>query len=160
MILRKMFLWGILCVLPNMISAQVDSFRFSNNLYDTSSIELGSDFMADHYLGQTIAVKMYRLKKTYTYVEAGTPASPGDKTTVKKPTIYYSMKKLNTYYKKQLKKGEIERVDAQLKLSWYLDIAYSIYSQDTNLFETALKTAKKAPEIDQVFARVVMDKSR
>jgi len=154
---RYLFLGVFLLLVCSSGFSQVDSFRFSNHLADTGSFEYDYNFVDEHYLGDDIALKMYRVKETYTYIEAGTPSSPGDKTQVKKPAIYYAIKKLNTYYKKQLKKGEVDRAEAYEKLARYLDIAYSIYNDDTAMFEDELRSAKKAPEIDELFARVVLE---
>jgi len=154
---RNLFLAVLLLLIPFYGFAQIDSFRFSNNLADTNAFTYNYSFMDKHYLGDDIAQKMYRVKETYTYIEAGTPSSPGDKTQVKKPVIYYSIKKLNTYYKKQLKKGELDKTEAYNRMARYLDVVYSIYNEDTTMLEDELRSAKKAPDIDKVFARVVLE---
>ena len=156
--MSRFFYLGVLLLLISLSGmAQIDSFRFSNNLGDTSAFTYDYSFIEKHYLGDDIALKMYRVKDTYTYIEVGSPSSPGDKTQVNKPAIYYAIKKLNTYYKKQLKKGELDQNEVYKKLTRYLNIAYSIYNEDTSMLENELRSAKKAPEIDKVFARVVLE---
>ncbi len=94
-----------------------------------------------------------------TYIEKGSATSPNDKLMVSKPIIYYSLKKLNSYYRKQIKKGLIEPAEAYRKLGSYFDIGFAIYAQDTNHLENALKDTKKPDQIDAVFAMVVLEKA-
>lgn len=134
-----------------------EAFTFTNYLRDTASIEFDDVMIEKHYLGRQVAIKFYRLKDTYTYVTQGSVNNPVSQTVVEKPTIYYSLKKLNTLYKKQLKKGLIDSTTAVKELGWYFDVGYSIYQQDTKEFEQALKKAKKPENIKKVFAMVVLE---
>jgi predicted DNA-binding protein (UPF0278 family) len=102
-------------------------------------------------------VKYYRIQETYTYVEEADVQNLTHRTMVNKPTIYYSMKKLNNHYKKQLRKGAIDSSSAVEELGWYFDIAFAIYEQDTSEFEDALKKAKKPDKIAELFAQVVLE---
>ena len=134
-----------------------EQFTFQNQLGDTVHFDIESSDIGSHYLGEQVAIKFYRLQETYTYVEAGTVTNPGERTVVMKPTIYYSLKRLNSHFRKQLKKGVIDSSDAVNKLGWCLDVGFAIYDQDTSDFEKALKSAKKADEIVQVFAQVILE---
>jgi hypothetical protein len=154
---RNLFLAVLLLLIPFCGFAQIDSFRFSNNLADSGAFANINNYVEKHYLGDDIAHKMYMVKETYTYIEVGSPSSPGDKTQVNKPVIYYAIKKLNTYYKKQLKKGELDQQEAYKRMARYLDIVFSIYNEDTTILEDELRAAKKASDIDKVFARVVLE---
>ncbi|MFC2125312.1 hypothetical protein ACFLU5_10905 [Bacteroidota bacterium] len=145
--------------LVSVVSAQAgaeDTFYFDNDLVDIKDLAINPNFISKHYLGEDIAVKMHLLKETYTYIERGDDLNPVDKTVVNKPTIFYSMKKLNNYYKKQIKKGTISKEDAKEKLDLYLDICLSIYLQSTDNFEEALRTSKGNDEIVGVFSRVIL----
>ncbi len=112
--------------------------------------------LSDHFLGVGIARKFYLLKDTYTYTEHPSPTSPGEKTIIIKPSIYNSLLKLNRYYKKQLKHGEISAEEASEKLNHYLDIALSVFIEDTDSFEDKLRKAKGPDEISNVFSMVVL----
>jgi len=141
------------------VSAQAgaeDTFYFDNDLANIKELNIDPDFISKHYLGEDIAVKMHLLKETYTYIERGDDLNPLDKTIVNKPTIFYSMKKLNNYYKKKLKKGGLSQEEAKDKLDHYLDICLAIYLQSTDSFEEALRSSKGQDEIDGVFSRVVL----
>jgi len=62
--------------------------------------------------------------------------------------------KINTLYKKQLKKAQITEADAIKKLGRTLDLAYTMFSQDTEKFETYLKTYKTPQDIEKAFEKV------
>ncbi len=133
-----------------------ERFTFQNQLGDTVHFHINPNDIGSHFLGDQMAIKYYRLQETYTYVEKGSVTNPGERTVIMKPTIYYSLKRLNSHYKKQLKKGEIDSSEAVEELGWYFDVGFAIYEQDTSELEKALKSAKKPDEIVQVFAHVVL----
>lgn len=83
--------------------------------------------------------------------------SPGDKVIVRKPTIYYDIRKLNKYYKKELKKGNIEEPAAIEQMSEILDKCFVIFDQDTEQFEEYLKGLKHAEEIVAAFDKIVLE---
>jgi hypothetical protein len=134
-----------------------DTFYFNNNLDRIKSIEVDYTKVPKHYLGYEIGSKMYLLDQTYTVVEEPSPVNPVEKTIVNKPAIFYSIKKLNKYYKKTIKKGEITKEQAKDELNTYLDICLAIYNQETEIFEEALKNSKKEKEIAAVFSRVILE---
>ena len=131
-----------------------NSFLFLDQLRDTASLRLDFSLMKSHYLGEEIARKVYRLEKTYTYIEKPTAMSPTSKTVVKKPVIYYAVLKLNNHYRKQLKKSQVAQNEAILKLSEVLDIAFMIFGQDTGEFENYLKKNKSPHQIEKAFEMV------
>jgi hypothetical protein len=132
-------------------------FIFSNHLGDTVHIPVDKVDIGTHYLGENIAVKYYRLRETYTHEESGSAANPIGHTIVSKPTIYYSLKKLNSNYKKQLKSGAIDSRQAVKQLGWYFDVGFAIFEQDTGELEKALRNAKNPDEIAQIFAHVKLE---
>jgi hypothetical protein len=148
--MRRFLLIAIIMALGLHVSAQ-DSFTFKNK-----SVKIEADYgmASTHYLGPEIANKMYLFKQTYTYVEAGTPMSPGDKVIVQKPTIFYAVRKLDKHYKKLMKKGTITESEAREKMGRILDISYIIFDQDTGEFETYLKKMKGGEQIEEAFDKI------
>jgi hypothetical protein len=134
-----------------------DNFRFLNQLGDTIHIEIKQESVGNHYLGEYIAIKFYRIKEVYTYEEMGTVTNPVAQTIVNKPAIYYSLKKLNTHYKRQLKKGEIDTSVAMEELGRCFDVGFAIFEQDTSEFEKALKSARKPDQIADLFTQVILE---
>ena len=131
-----------------------NTFFLRDQLKDTANLKIDYTLMKSHYLGEAIARKMYRLEKTYTYTEAPTAMSPTSKTIVKKPAIYYAVLKLNTHYRKELKKSHITQDEAVSRLGRTLDMAFLLFSQDSSEFEEYLKKNKKPLDIEQAFNKV------
>ncbi|MCB8995320.1 MAG: hypothetical protein H6538_06920 [Bacteroidales bacterium] len=129
-------------------------FMFLNNLKDTARVKIDYSNLGVNPLGPEVARKMYLLQNTYTYVERGTLTAPGDKTIVKKPDIYYSVKKLYNYYKKSVKKGTIKDTDASKQLIQVINKSYSMFYEDTQKFEDYLRTMKKPEDIQKAFDMV------
>ncbi len=130
------------------------TFEFKNTLSDTSRVKIDYTLSGRNYFGDIIARKMYLLEKTYTYIEKGTPMSPSDKTIVQKPVIFYALKKLTGYYKKEVKKGHIEQADAIDKIYRDLNIGFAIFTQDTDKLEDYLRGIKKPEEIAETFDNI------
>ena len=131
-----------------------NSFLFYDQLRDTASLRLDYSFMKSHFLGEEIARKIYRLERTYTYVEKPTAMSPTSKTVVKKPVIYYAVLKLNNHYRRQVKRSQITESEAISKLGEVLDIAFMIFGQDTGEFEEYLRKNKSPHQIEKAFEMV------
>jgi len=117
---------------------------------------INEDKLSEHFLGTNIARKFYLFKDTYTYIEAPSVTSPGEKMIVVKPSIYNSLLKLNKYYKKQVKHGLLTKEEASEKMDHYLDIALSVFIEDTDTFEDKLRKAKSPDEISDIFSMVVL----
>ncbi len=121
---------------------------------EQSLFSIKEDELISHPLGDNIARKLHVLKETYTHIEKPTPTSPGEKTIIFKPSIYNSLQKLNRYYKKQVKDELISEEEARIKLNSYLDIALSVFVENTESFEDELRKAKSPDEISKVFSMV------
>jgi len=137
-------------------SLKVYKFCFRYCVDEESLYSINDEELTDHPLGDNIARKLYLLKETYTYIEHPTPTSPGEKTIITKPSIYNSLQKLNRYYKKQVKDGEMSEEEAKIKLNQYLDVAISIFIENTESFEDELRKARKPDEISEVFSMVML----
>jgi hypothetical protein len=149
--MRKIFsIMFLLCAYATTY-AQEPEFLFANNLKDTLRLKIDYSLSGTHVLGSDVARKMLLLQETYTYVERGTLMAPGDKTIIKKPDIYYSVKKLNTYYKKAVKKGIVDQQQAAKNLTSAVDKSYSIFYEDTQQFEEYLRSKKKPEDIQKAF---------
>ncbi len=137
-------------------SVKIYKFCFRYCVDEASLLSIKVDELTEHPLGDNIARKLYLLKETYTYVELPTPTSPGEKTIITKPSIYNSLQKLNRYYKKQVKDGLMSEEEARIKLNQYLDVAISIFIENTESFEDELRKAKKPDEISEIFSMVML----
>lgn len=145
---------ALLCLFQLVGAQEIPKFRFSNTLRDTTMHRIDYDLAGAHFLGSTVARKFYLLDEVYSYIEKGTPTSPGDKKIIRKPTVFYAIKKVNNLYKKEVKSGNIDINQAAQNMKYILDVGFCIFSQDTGEFEKALKTYKKPAEIEQLFMNV------
>ncbi|MBV6646172.1 MAG: hypothetical protein KI790_12025 [Cyclobacteriaceae bacterium] len=133
---------------------KVYEFDLMEDRLDESSIN--EQLVKPHYMGPDIANKMYLLKESYTWMSPPSPSSPTEKLMIEKPSIYSSVRKLSSHYKKMIKKGNIEKGEAKEVLAKALDIALSIRFQQTVDLELKLQGIKSADEIAVVFADKVV----
>ena len=141
----------------NVLAQENKEFVFEQ---DPKSLDISGINQADvksHVLGDGIAKKMVLLSDRYTQIVPATPTSPVEKTMVKKPIIYNSIKKLNKYYSKAVKKNEMDTAVAKAEFEKCLDIALIIYNKNTSQFEQTLKEAKQPKDILSVFNKVVIE---
>ena len=137
-------------------TVKVYKYCFRYCVDEESLYSIDNEDLTNHPLGDNIARKLHLLKETYTYIELPSPTSPGEKTIITKPSIYNSMQRLNRYYKKQVKGGEMSEEEARIKLSQYLDVAISVFIENTESFEDELRKARKPDEISEVFSMVML----
>ncbi len=133
-----------------------DVYYFEERASELAEVEVDEAIVKKHFLGEDIANKMQILKDTYTWKEYAGELQTTDKTIVEKPAIYYSIKKLSSYYKKAIKKGMVDREEATKRLSNFIDIVYYIRYQETEAFENTLGRLKKVEDIEALFNKVVL----
>ncbi|GEM_PF-1384735 len=107
-----------------------------------------------HMLGDVIAKKMKVINNTFLVrFETKVGLSSSD-VEVQKPDILESVEKLDKFYKKAVKKNLIDKQTATQQLSNYLDIAYTLFYEDSANFEKKLGQADKAEEIMALYDSV------
>jgi rRNA maturation protein Nop10 len=130
-----------------------DTLYFQNRLahaFSTSEVVASSS----HYLGNEIARKYAVFNDLYTYTISAEVLNTGKQTVISKPAIYNSVKKLNRYYRKMIRKNEISEEEARTRYNHVLDVAISVFTQSTEALENELRQARKHDEIAEVFQRV------
>ncbi len=149
----KSLLIVILTGLPiAFVSAQKYEFE-----YREKEQEQPEGTVSRHFLGEQIATKMYLLKRNYTS-SVMDEITRVESTQIEKPSIYYSVNKVNKYIKKSLKKGVITETQAMETLNKVLDIALNIRYQQTNELEQELWGVKDPEAIASLFQEdIIMD---
>ena len=99
-----------------------------------------------HFLGEGIAVKMQLLRESYTYRQRN-KITLQERNVVEKPSIYYSVKKMNNYLKKEIRRGNLSRKEANEQLNNALNIALNIRYQETEKLEELLWKIKDPDKI-------------
>jgi hypothetical protein len=143
---------GFLCAQDSVKDLEnTKKFFFRNSVNQEELASIDKSMLTEHPFGQLIARKLHMLQEVYTYVEPPSATSPGEKTIVKKPTIYNTVLKLNRNLKKMVKNGMMDKDQATADLDYCLDVAISISTDNTTDFESELKKAKSPDQIIQVF---------
>jgi len=126
-----------------------EQFIFSYNKSELNSIneEL---VMREHFLGNEIARKLRLFEDSYTYMQES-DVSQLSTTVVEKPSIYYSVKKMEKFYKKAIKAGTITVEDATAQFDHILKIALNIRHQETDNLEDILWKVKEPIEIATLY---------
>ncbi|MCG8388837.1 MAG: hypothetical protein MJA30_25015 [Cytophagales bacterium] len=114
------------------------------------------EYAQQHYLGEEFTKKFYALKEKYVYRPEASFNSPTPASITEKPSIYNSLKKLDKYYKKQLKKGTVQQEEVRASLSKALAVGYSIRYADTSDLETILWKTKDIAEIEKIFTEKIV----
>lgn len=107
-----------------------------------------------HYLGKDVAAGLALLKENYTFVPEPSPMNLNPASVVEKPYIYNAVKKMGSYYKKQVKKNGMPKEEAIDKFKDIMNIAMTIRHLETGAFEETLRKTKDPAGIEAVFARV------
>lgn len=114
------------------------------------------EYAQQHYLGEEFTKKFYALKEKYVYRPEASFNSPTPASITEKPSIYNSLKKLDKYYKKRLKKGMIQQEEVKASLSKALAAGYSIRYADTSDLEDILWKTKDIAEIEKIFIEKIV----
>lgn len=138
--MKKVFVF-LLFVAP-MISVMGQDFKFEYMEDKLDASDLFEGDLRRHPFGDSFSEKMLLLSQAYTYQEEATPLNPAPALNIEKLAIYNSARKLNSYFKKSVKKGKMGEVEAMEKLQKVLDVALCVRYQDTIAFEEALDKAK------------------
>jgi len=138
---------------PNLEPAKVVVFEYNVYSRPELSKDANSQLIGSHFLGDDIAKKMYLLDKTYTYETKITPGNPATTTSIRKPTIYNSVKKIESYFKKSIRKKEITEDLAAEQFNKVVDVALNVFFQDTEALENQLKAIDKVSDLLELYTQ-------
>lgn len=141
--------------ISNAQGVDMDTLYYQNRLAHTlSTSEVTTT--SSHFLGDLTGRKYAVVNDLYTYTVSSDVLNTGKQTMIDKPAIYNSVKKMNRYYRKLLKKNELSEDEVRERFNHVLDVAISVYTQSTEALENALRQVRKQDEIAEVFQRVVL----
>jgi hypothetical protein len=135
------------------------TFRIETGFYTRSDLHhnlenLHVSEVRNHPVTWEVALRMQLFQDTYTF---HTPAAPGefsDKKEIRKPVIYHSVSKLDRYYRRLLRTGELDQQLISDALCLLLDTAIILYHYDTGEIENSLKMDTSPNALIQTFQRV------
>ncbi len=129
--------------------AQTFTFNYVEARLDDS--EVVETDVRKHFMGEEVGRKMILLNESYVFYEEVSTKNPLPTRVVDKYAIYSSVKKLNPYYKKAVKKNVYTHEEALNRFTKVLNVALCIRYQDTKEFEEFLLQNKDADQLDQIF---------
>ncbi|MEM6361143.1 MAG: hypothetical protein AAF149_23585 [Bacteroidota bacterium] len=130
-----------------------NSFKFRDKS-DEMTTEV-PEYVSKHYLGNPFTEKFYVLKEQYVWKPLESSGTPNPVPVTEKPSIYNSLKKLDRYYKKQLKKGNLSEDEVRENLEKALAVCYSVRHQETKDLEKVLWKTKDINEIEKIFTEQI-----
>ncbi|MBP1618475.1 MAG: hypothetical protein H6Q14_2302 [Bacteroidetes bacterium] len=129
------------------VSPKRYTFKFMAMPQSTFVKDITNDMIDNHVFGEDIAKMQYSFNKYYCSKEPVAPGNFATKTIIKKPDIFHSVKKIESFLKNQYKKGEITLAMAHDEYSKVLDTALNVVDENTGDFENRLNSAKGKAEV-------------
>ncbi len=127
-------------------------------IFESSKIEIPeiNQYRQDANLSRELCLKLAQFDLMYTNRIDRSTRQIMPSTEIKKPDLYYSIRKLTDYCCKCIKKGSMPREKAEDVLKSVLDKSIQIASLDTTPVEAELRTANNPQEIIRIFDKIVI----
>lgn len=105
-----------------------------------------------HILGEQVARKMFAVQKAYVRHHPASVGFTDNTIEICKPAIYNALVKLDSYFKKAVRRNEMNAGQASEQLSKCLDIVYLVYyEEETEDLELAVRKAKSPQQLLALF---------
>jgi hypothetical protein len=137
------------------VTAKAPVFEFDVYSKPGQESNIDPQIIENHFLGNEIAKKMYQLDKMYTYETKTAPGNPAATTSVRKPVIYNSVKKIESYLKKSVRKHEVSIEMATVQFNKVVDVALNTLYLNTDAFENQIRITGNTPELLELYTRQV-----
>ena len=102
-------------------------FEFADRSDEMEEAEVPGYF-TKHWLGADFTLLTYALRQEYVYMPEATPINTEPALITEKPVIYNAVKKLDRFYKKELKKGRMTESEIRVKLK---KVSFRVNSKGT-----------------------------
>lgn len=155
-VMKRILLTATTVLAVIVASAQSDVFTFMPVPRNLDDSQVDKSLVRDHFMGDEIAIKMQILKDSYTWMQPSDPTKPVPTQIVEKPNIYQNVRKIEKFYKKQIKDGSLTEEVAKDEFDKILNIAIYIRHQETEAFEEKLKSLKSEEEMVSLFTKSVV----
>ncbi|MEM9324485.1 MAG: hypothetical protein AAGA85_02470 [Bacteroidota bacterium] len=147
----KRILFVLLLGIAGTATAQ-ETFSFDYLEEKLDDSEVNPVDIRKNYFGDDVARKMQHLADEYTWLQEPTPTNPVPQRITEKYWVYNSIKKLQAYYKKAVKRGVVSKDAAVDELIRAADIGLCIRYQNTMELEEYLQTLKKDSDLASLYA--------
>lgn len=148
----------ILATIVFLVGVVMVGFAQEAYVYKTDSICYPTidDCPPNPYLSHNVQLRLQQFNTIYSReVNMGAPDFQSSIEIIK-PDVYYSVQKLSKYFCKCLKKGRMERSNAEDKFITILDKCIVIAEKDTSPLEAELRAASNPMEIVGIFEKIVI----
>jgi hypothetical protein len=127
-------------------------YKFTLDAYgEITSPELA--FEEEYFLGGDLTKKWNAFQNSYRREYEQTVGFSNSSVEIIKPTIYNAVNKINNYFKKAVRKGQVGKESARQVMTHVLDCANLLYLEpDTQEIEGEIKKAKSVENMVDVFA--------
>jgi len=129
-------------------------FEFADRSYEMEETEVPSYF-TKHWLGAEFTKLTFALRQEYVYMPEATSISPQPVLITEKEIIYTSVKKMDRYYKKEVKKSRMTEAQAKEKLKKVFAVVYSLRYAETEEIEKIFWNTKKAVELEKLLLKTI-----
>ncbi len=113
-------------------------------------------YVGPHVLGDTITALMNKFENYYVYYEESGGAYSVEEKIIIKPQIYKAVKKVNKYYEKSLKKGNISEKEAYASMKKLLTKGIKLRDYYTENVERDLKKMKDVNKITEYVDKIIL----
>lgn len=148
-IMRKTF-YLLIALFVHIVLMANDSESSKKYFFDTYIQKIDTKDVKEHSkhdLGEDIAKKLTVLENIFITRYDTKIGLSDSEIEIQKPDLLESVEKIDKHFKKKVKKKELNKNDATKELSRLLDIAYTLFYEESNEIETVLSKIKKAEDI-------------
>lgn len=129
-------------------------YEFADRSYEMEDVEVPGYF-TKHWLGPEFTMMVFALREEYVYFPEVTPTNKDPSLVTEKPVVYNSVKKMDRYYKKEVKKGKITEAVAREKLKKIYGVVYSLRYADTKELEKIFWNTKKEAALEKLLLETI-----
>lgn len=137
------------------MSSELPSYEFRASSTEDDLKNISSEMIGEHILGKLVSEKLYLLEAKYIYQVPIVPGNPQMRTVIRKPAIYDAVVKIEKYFKKSVKKGEITTEIASTEFNKVLDVAFNVLTAETTDFEKTIKETTDVIQLTNLFTKQV-----
>lgn len=132
--------------------SQKFEFDFLSSSLDETILK-DHQYIKSHFLGTDVARKVKLVDLAYKWEDPPTPTRSTPLIKIEKQPIYFALKKVISpkYYKKKIKANSITKDQAIEQIIEILDIALMIRYQDTDEFESILRSLENGDDVVDIF---------
>jgi hypothetical protein len=129
-------------------------YEYADRSEEMQDVEVPGYF-TKHWLGAEFTTFTFALRQEFVYMPKKTPINKEPSLVTEKPVIYNAVKKMDRFYKKEIKKGRMQKAAAIENLKKIYGIAYSLRYAETEDLEKILWKTKKEADLEKLLLETI-----